>query len=113
MNTPPANPGVAPPSGYQTSADGMSSAARRIHDGAEDSQRAVQDLKPTRLTDKEFGTKHTQWFAAYAKAVEQLGAGSNAMCANLIGFSGQLSGAGAAYSSNDGHNAQTVSQSGR
>lgn len=114
MNTPPANgPGVAPPSGYTTSTHGMSSAAGKIHDAAEDSQQAVKDLKPTKLADKEFGTKHTQWFADYSKAIEALGAGSDAMCANLSAFAGQLGGAGRAYASADSGSSQNVNQAGQ
>src|SRR2546426_2493996 len=113
MNTPPAGSGVAPPSGYTTSTDGMSSAARNIHDTAEDAEGVVQDLKPTKLADKDFGTKHVQWFADYAKAIDQLGAGSDAMCANLMAFAGQLGGAGRAYSSADSASTQNVNQADR
>lgn len=113
MNTPPAGSGVNAPSGYRTSTDGMNSAARTIHDSAEDAQHDVQGLKPTTMTDREFGTKHTQWFADYSKAIDQLGAGADAMCANLTAFAGQISGAGASYAASDTQNAQTVSQSGR
>jgi hypothetical protein len=91
----------------------MSTAARTIHDSAEDAQRDTKDLKPTKMTDKEFGVKHTQWFADYSKAIDQLGAGSDAMCGNLTAFAGELGGAGAAYAANDSQNAQTVSNSGR
>ncbi|HEV2781457.1 MAG TPA: hypothetical protein VGX25_18910 [Actinophytocola sp.] len=113
MNTPPPGPGVAPPSGYRTSTDGMSSAARTIHDAAEDSQEDVRELKPTKMTDREFGTKHVQWHADFAKAIDELGAGADAMCANLMGFASQISGAGADYAATDSRNAQTVNQSGR
>ena len=113
MNTPPTGSGVTAPSGYKTSSDGMSSAARTIHDTAEDAQTDVKDLKPTKMTDKEFGTKHTQWFADYQKAIEQLGTGSDAMCGNLTAFATQLGGAGSDYAANDAQNASTVRQSGR
>lgn len=113
MNSPPPGPGVAAPSGYTASTDGMSSAARTIHDAAEDSQRDVKELKPTKLSDKDFGTKHTQWHADYTKAIEALGTGADAMCTNLMAFAGQLGGAGQAYAANDSRNAQTVSQSGQ
>ena len=114
MNTPPTNTsGVNAPSGYKTSTDGMSSAARTIHDTADDAQHDVKDLKPTKMTDKEFGTKHTQWFADYSKAIEQLGTGSDAMCGNLTAFAGQLGGAGANYAATDSQNVQTVSQPGQ
>ena len=113
MNTSPTSSGVNAPSGYKTSSDGMSSAARTIHDTAEDAQREVKDLKPTKLTDKNFGVKHTQWFADYSKAIETLGAGADAMCANITAFAGQLGGAGADYAANDARNAQNVRQSGQ
>jgi hypothetical protein len=113
MNTPPANTsGINAPSGYKTSTDGMSSAAKTIHDTAEDAQGEVKDLKPTKMTDKEFGVKHTQWFGDYSKAIDALGAGADAMCGNLTAFAGELGGAGATYAATDNQNAQTVSNSG-
>jgi hypothetical protein len=115
VNTPPTNAGppVGPPSGYQTSTDGMSSAARKIHDAAEDSQGDIKGLHPTKLADKDFGTKHTQWYADYAASIDALGAGSDAMCTNLSAFSGQLGGAAGSYSANDGSSAASLSQSGQ
>jgi hypothetical protein len=113
LNTPPPGPGVSPPSGYTASADGMNSAARAIHDAAEDSQHDVRELKPTKLADREFGTKHTQWFADYSSAVERLGSGAEAMCANLVAFSSQIGGAGQTYAAGDSRNTQTVSGSGQ
>jgi len=113
MNTSPAGSGVNAPSGYRTSTDGMSSAARTINDTAEDAQQEVKDLKPAKVTDKDFGTKHTQWFGDFSKAVEALGTGSDAMCANLTAFAGQISGASARYAATDQQNSQNLSQSGR
>jgi hypothetical protein len=113
VNTPPAGSGVAPPSGYTASSDGMSAAARTIHDAAEDSQQDVRDLKPTKMSEQEFGKKHTQWFGDFSAAIEQLGTGADAMCANLVAFSGQIGGAGQNYAATDARNTQTVSQSGQ
>lgn len=91
----------------------MNSAARTIHDTAEDSQRDVRELKPTKLSDREFGNKHTQHFADYSNAIEQLGTGADAMCANLVAFAGQIGGAGQTYAAGDSRNAHTVGGSGR
>jgi hypothetical protein len=88
----------------------MSSAARTIQDAAEDAQREVRDLKPTKLTDQDFGRKHTQWHADFAAAIEELGAGADAMCTNLAAFSGQLAEAGQTYSANDSQATQNFNQ---
>lgn len=91
----------------------MSSNARTIHDAAEDSQQDVRELKPTKMTAQDFGTKHGQWHGDFSAAVDQLGTGADAMCANLIAFAGQISGAGQDYAATDARNVQTVDQAGR
>ncbi|HEY0537801.1 MAG TPA: hypothetical protein VGD53_05505 [Actinoallomurus sp.] len=111
MNTPPASStpppsgpgpgGVAPPDGYTTDTGQMSGAGRNINNAAEDAKGEVDDTQPTKLTDAEFGTKHTQWHGDYAAAIEQLGKGATAMCDNLISFAGQIGGAGATYGSTE------------
>jgi hypothetical protein len=105
-------PGVAPPDGYTTSTDAMSSSGRAITTAAEDAQDDTEDLQPTQLTDAEFGTAHTEHFAGYSAAIEQLGTGAQAMCANLISFAGQLGGAGQAYADHEQAAVQTVTGSG-
>ena len=99
---------VAPPDGYTTDTGQMSSAGRTISDAAEDARGEVEDLKPTALTQADFGTKHTEWHADYAAAIEQIGAGATAMCGTLIAFAGQLGGAGATYESTETGATNTV-----
>lgn len=115
MNAPPPDangPGVAPPEGYTASTDSMSSSARTITTAAEDARGETDDLQPTRLTEADFGTEHTEHFTAYAAAIEQYGTAAQAMCDNLIAFAGQLGGAGASYAGTDQAAAQTVSSAG-
>jgi hypothetical protein len=109
MNTPPTNAGgVAPPDGYTTDTGGMSGAGRNISDAAEDAKDEVEDLQPTKLTDAEFGQKHTQYQADYAKGIEQLGQGATAMCDNLASFAGQIGAAGQQYATTESGAAATV-----
>lgn len=115
MNTPPPSangPVVAPPEGYTASTDSMSSSARTITTEAENARGETDDLQPTELSEDEFGTAHTEHYAAYAAAIEQFGAGAQAMCDNLIAFAGQLGGAGQAYAATDQAATQTVNTSG-
>lgn len=100
--------GVAPPDGYTTDTGAMSGTARNIGNAAEDAKGEVDDTQPTELTDAEFGTKHTQYQAAYAAGIEQLGQGATAMCDNLVAFAGQIGGAGQAYTGTDSGAANTV-----
>lgn len=109
MNTPPTNAGgVAPPDGYTTDTGGMSGAGRTISDAAEDARGEVEDLQPTELTDAEFGQKHTQYHADYAKAIEELGQGAVAMCDTLMAFAGQIGAAGQQYASTESGAVTTV-----
>jgi hypothetical protein len=110
VNTPPPGTGVNAPAGYTASTDAMSSNARVIRDAAEDSQDAVRELKPTRMTDREFGNKHTAAFADFSASIDRLGTGADAMCANLTQFATQIGGASQAYAANDAQSAQNVSQ---
>lgn len=103
---------VAPPEGYTASTDSMTSSARAITTAAEDTHGDTDDLQPTRLSEAEFGPAHTEHFAAYAEAVERFGAGAQAMCDNLIGFAGQIGGAGQSYARTDQSAAGTVNASG-
>ncbi|OLF15635.1 hypothetical protein [Actinophytocola xanthii] len=119
MSTPPSNNsstagpgGVAPPDGYTTDTGQMSGSARTVTNAAEDAQGEVKDLHPTELTAAEFGTKHTQWHADYAAAIEQLGAGAAAMCANTMSFGGQLGGAGQSYEATEAGATNTVTAPG-
>ena len=113
MNTPPTNAGgVAPPDGYTTDTGQMSGAGRNINDAAEDARNDVEDTQPTELTDAEFGQKHTQHQADYAKGIEQLGQGATAMCDNLIAFAGQIGAAGQSYSTTESGAAATVTAPG-
>jgi hypothetical protein len=100
--------GVAPPDGYTTDTGQMSSAGRNIGDAAEDAKGDVDDTQPTKLTDAEFGKKHTQWQKDYAAAIEKLGQGATAMCDNLSAFAGQIGGAGQSYTATDSGAASTV-----
>ena len=109
MNTPPANSGgVAAPDGYTTDTGQMSGAGRKIGDAAEDAKGEVKDTQPTKLTDAEFGKKHTQWHGDYAAGIEQLGKGATAMCDNLSAFAGQIGGAGQSYANTDSGAVNTV-----
>ncbi|GAB3436722.1 hypothetical protein [Actinophytocola sediminis] len=104
--------GVAPPDGYTTDTDQMSSSGRNINNAAEDAQDEIEDLSQTDLTGEEFGTAHTEKHTDYAAAIQLLGEGANAMCANLMSFAGQLGGAGETYSSGETAATSTVTASG-
>jgi hypothetical protein len=109
MNTPPAHSGgVAAPDGYTTSTSHMSGAGRKISDAAEDAKDEVKDVQPTKLTDAEFGKKHTQWHGDYAAGIEQLGKGAAAMCDNLKAFAGQIGAAGQNYANTESGAVNTV-----
>lgn len=113
MNALPANgSGVAPPDGYTASTDSMSSSGRAITTAAEDARGDTEDLQPTQLSDADFGTAHTDCFADYSAAIEQLGAGAQAMCENLIAFAGQLGGAAESYAGTEQAGVQTLNASG-
>jgi hypothetical protein len=123
MNTPPpsttsgasAGPGgVAAPDGYKTDTGQMSSAGRNINTKAEDAKGDVDEVKPAKVKAAEFGehADHQAWQPDYAKAIEALGTASTAMCDNLMGFAGQLGGAGSTYAEQESSAQNTVSQSG-
>jgi hypothetical protein len=98
--------------GYTVSAEQLAAAARKIHDAAEDSRRAVRDIKSTTVSSPDFGTRHTRWFADYAKGIEKLGAGAEAMCATLTAFAGQLGAAGRGYAAKEAKNAAALRRTG-
>lgn len=105
MNTPPpsgppANPGgVQAPDGYKTNTEQMSGVGRTISTKAEDAKGDVAEVKPAKVQKAEFGqhAEHQEWHPDYSAAIEQLAAGSTAMCDNLVAFAGQLDAAGATY----------------
>lgn len=103
---------VGPPEGYTADTDSMSSQATAINDGAEDAQNDVKDLKPTKVGEADFGTKHTQWHKDYAAGIDKLGAGAEAMCTNLIAFAGQIGSAGKTYSAAEESQASAATESG-
>jgi hypothetical protein len=111
---PPGPTGVQAPDGYKTDTGQMSSAGRNISTKAEDAKGEVDEVKPAKTQAAEFGqhTDHQAWQKDYAAAIEQLGAGSTAMCDNLVAFAGQLGGAGTSYSEQESANRTTVQQSG-
>jgi len=90
----------------------MSFSGRAITTAAEDARGDVEDLRQTGLSDVEFGTAHTEHFADYSAAIEQLGAGAQAMCVNLTAFAGQLGGAGTSYAGTDLGSSQIITASG-
>jgi hypothetical protein len=104
--------GVAPPDGYTTDTGQMSTSGRNISNAAEDAQGEVEDLQTTEVTAADFGTAHGDHHGDYSAAIEQLGAGANAMCTNLMTFAGQLGGAGSSYDTTESGATNTVSNPG-
>jgi len=102
-NTPPPNSGVQAPDGYETNTEQMTGAGRNISTKAEDAKGDVAEVQPAKTQAAEFGQheEHQTWQADYAAAIEQLGAGSTAMCDNLIAFAAQLDASGATYSDSE------------
>jgi len=105
VNTPPPSspPGVQAPDGYETDTAQMSSVGRTISTAAEDAKGEVEEVQPAKVQAAEFGQHedHQVFHADYSAAIEQFGAGSAAMCDNLIAFAGQLDAAGATYSESE------------
>jgi hypothetical protein len=116
MNTPPtsANSGVNAPDGYKTDTGSMSSSGRTISTKAEDAKDDVDKVKPTKLQAADFGqhADHQAWQKDYSAAIDQLGAGSVAMCDNLLAFAGQLGGNATSYNETEAGAASTVTQPG-
>lgn len=104
--------GVAAPDGYTTDTDQMGTSGRNINNAAEDAQGEVEDLAETELSAEEFGKAHSDKHGDYSAAIQLLGEGANAMCANLMSFAGQLGGAGQTYSSGESSATSTVNASG-
>lgn len=123
MNTPPpsttsrttnSGSGVNAPDGYKTDTSTMSTAGKKISTKAEDAKGEVDEIKPAKTQQAEFGqhTDHQAYQADYAAAFEQFGAGATAMCDNLIAFAGQLYGSSTTYAEQEATNKTTVQQSG-
>ncbi|MGB3440163.1 MAG: hypothetical protein WBA97_15565 [Actinophytocola sp.] len=91
------------PDGYETDTGQMSSVGRTIGTTAEDAKGEVEEVQPAKVQAAEFGQHedHQTYHADYAAAIEQFGAGSAAMCDNLVAFAGQLDAAGATYSESE------------
>lgn len=103
-SSPPANPGgVNAPDGYTTDSGQMSSAGRNISTKAEDAKGEVDEVKPAKVKLAEFGkhADHQAYQADYAAAFEQFGAGTAAMCDNLMAFAANLGGAGTDYAAQE------------
>ena len=111
---PPPGTGVQAPDGYKTDTSQMTSAGRNISTKAEDAKGEVDEIKPAKVKQAEFGqhADHQAWFTDYSAAIEQLAAGSTAMCDNLIAFAGNLGGASADYAAQESAAQSNVSQSG-
>lgn len=111
---PPGPSGVQAPDGYKTDTGQMSSAGRNISTKAEDAKGEVDEVKPAKTQAAEFGqhADHQAWQKDYAAAIEQLGAGSTAMCDNLVAFAGQLGGAATSYTQQESAARTNVQQSG-
>lgn len=93
--------GVQAPDGYTTDTGQMSSAGRNINTKAEDAKGDVDEVKPAKVQEAEFGNKHKEWHKDYSTAIDALGDASTAMCDNLVAFAGQLGGAGTDYAANE------------
>jgi hypothetical protein len=112
---PPAGPGgVQAPDGYKTDSGQMTSAGRNISTKAEDAKGEVDEIKPAKVKQTEFGqhTEHQAWFTDYNAAIEQFAAGSAAMCDNLVAFAGQLGGASTTYTQQESAAQSNVTTSG-
>lgn len=105
-------PGVAPPEGYEASADSMTSRGNTISWAAEDAQVEVDEVQPTELGEDEFGEAHGEHYASYSEAITQLGEGAVGMCTSIMSFAAQLSGTGTTYGSGEEAATRTVTQSG-
>ena len=118
-SSPPAGPppgptGVQAPDGYKTDTSQMTSAGRNISTKAEDAKGEVDEIKPAKVKQAEFGqhTEHQAWFTDYSAAIEQLAAGSTAMCDNLVAFAGQLGGSSTTYAEQESAATSNVTNSG-
>lgn len=100
-NSRPSGGGVQAPDGYTTDSGQMSSAGRNINTKAEDAKGDVDEVKPAKVQEAEFGKKHTEWHADYSAAMDAFGDASAAMCDNLMAFAGNLGGAGSDYAANE------------
>jgi len=108
VNTPPSSStpppsGVQAPDGYETNTEQMTGVGRTIGTKAEDAKGDVAEVQPAKTQAAEFGQheEHQTWQADYAASIAQLGAGSTAMCDNLVAFAAQLDAAGATYSDSE------------
>lgn len=117
MNTPPPSgnsntSGVTAPDGYETDTGQMSSSGRNINTKAEDSKGDVDEVKPSKVTAEQFGTKHQEWQADYSAAIEAMGTASTAMCDNLMSFATTLGDTGTAYDNSETGATSTVTSTG-
>ncbi|WP_243859589.1 hypothetical protein [Amycolatopsis arida] len=104
--------GVSAPQGYTAQADTMVQQARAIHDAAEDAKSEVKDLQPTKVAEKDFGTKHGQWHGQYSLGIEQVGKAADTMCASLVAFANSIGSAGKSYSAAESAQADAARRSG-
>jgi hypothetical protein len=116
MNTPPtsANSGVNAPDGYKTNTGTMSSSGRTITTKAEDAKGEVDEVKPAKTQQAEFGTHpdHQAFQKEYSAAFDQLGAGAVAMCDNLLSFAANLGGTATNYTEHESSATTTVTAPG-
>lgn len=98
--------------GYSASGDSLSSASKKISDDASGTQKATAQSTATTVAAADFGQAHGSHQGDYAAAMKTLGQGLTGMTGTLTNFAGLLGQASTNYSSVEGSNATTVTNSG-